>query len=181
MISPLDIRQQQFGRSLRGYDTDEVKAYLKSLAQEWEKVLEDNKRLQMELNGAKANMKRFEDMEAMLHKTLLQAEETSKTTIEQAKAEAELIRKKASQEADDVLSSIKQRQFEMHQKVLDLEQKHNSMVRNLQRLLSGHLDELKAYEKNAASTKTESPTNHTLPKAEPPKSQNLADDIAKEL
>ena len=42
-ITPIEIRQKVFEKKLRGYDKDEVQAFLQSLSNEWERVLDENK------------------------------------------------------------------------------------------------------------------------------------------
>ena len=42
-ITPLEIRQKTFEKVFRGYEKDEVNAYLQSLSMEWERMLDENK------------------------------------------------------------------------------------------------------------------------------------------
>ena len=51
-ITPLDIRQKTFEKNFRGYEKDEVNAFLLTLSQEWERVLDENKecRIKLEVN-----------------------------------------------------------------------------------------------------------------------------------
>jgi len=42
-ITPLEIRQKDFEKKMRGYDKDEVNAFLQSLSQEWERTLDETK------------------------------------------------------------------------------------------------------------------------------------------
>ncbi|MFC2125130.1 DivIVA domain-containing protein, partial [Bacteroidota bacterium] len=51
-VTPLEIRQKSFEKVFRGYDKDEVEAFLLILSQEWEKVLDENKSLRMNLDKA---------------------------------------------------------------------------------------------------------------------------------
>ena len=44
-ITPLDVRKQEFRKAVRGYDSDEVRGFLATLAEEYEVVLVDNKNL----------------------------------------------------------------------------------------------------------------------------------------
>ena len=39
-ITPLEIRQKNFEKKLRGYDKDEVSAFLLSLSNEWERLVD---------------------------------------------------------------------------------------------------------------------------------------------
>ena len=42
-ITPLEIRQKTFEKNIRGFDKDEVNAFLISLSSEWEKLLDEIK------------------------------------------------------------------------------------------------------------------------------------------
>ena len=44
-ITPLEIRQKAFEKNFRGYNQDEVNAFLQTLSQEWERVGDENKEL----------------------------------------------------------------------------------------------------------------------------------------
>ena len=44
-ITPLDVRKQEFRKAVRGLDADEVQAFLATVADEYEFVLTDNKKL----------------------------------------------------------------------------------------------------------------------------------------
>ena len=48
-ITPLDARKQEFPKAFRGYDCDEVRAFLNTVADEYEAVLLDNKQLREHL------------------------------------------------------------------------------------------------------------------------------------
>ena len=50
-ITPLDIRQKTFEKNFRGYEKDEVNAFLLSLSQEWERIVDENKELRIKLES----------------------------------------------------------------------------------------------------------------------------------
>ena len=51
-ISPLDIRQQQFTvRTFRGFDSQEVDAFLDDVAEDYEAVLKENALLKEQVAG----------------------------------------------------------------------------------------------------------------------------------
>ncbi len=45
-ITALDIRKQEFARSFRGYDADEVDSFLQVIAAGWQEVVDDLRRSQ---------------------------------------------------------------------------------------------------------------------------------------
>ncbi|MEO0640358.1 MAG: DivIVA domain-containing protein, partial [Bacteroidota bacterium] len=82
MITPIEIRQQSFKRALRGYDKDEVDAFLLALSQEWEHQLEAYRSLKEELEKTQSKYNTLKEVEDILHKTLMQAEQSSRDALE---------------------------------------------------------------------------------------------------
>ena len=56
-ITPLEIRQKSFERNFRGYDKEEVDAFLASLSQEWERISEEHKESRYKLELAEKEAK----------------------------------------------------------------------------------------------------------------------------
>lgn len=106
-ITPLEIRQKSFEKNFRGYDKDEVSSFLVSLSQEWEKIMDEKKELQMKLEQAQKESAKLRDVEDSLFRTLRAAEDTGANMIEQANKTAELILKEAQMNADAMISEAK--------------------------------------------------------------------------
>lgn len=99
-ITPLDIRQKTFEKKIRGYDKDEVAAFLSYLSQEWEKLVEEKNALRLKYEQAEKEASKLREVEQSLFKTLKTAEDTGASIIEQANKTAELILKEAQMNAD---------------------------------------------------------------------------------
>ncbi|BDD03822.1 DivIVA domain-containing protein [Aureibacter tunicatorum] len=99
-VTPLEIRQKSFERVFRGYDKEEVEAYLQSLSQEWERLLDKNKELNMKLENAQKELEKLHEVESSLFKTLKTAEDTSQNILNQANQKAALKIKEATMEAE---------------------------------------------------------------------------------
>ena len=106
-ITPLEIRQKDFEKKLRGYDKDEVNAFLLSLSNEWERVIEDNKELNLKLRQSEKEVEKLREVESSLYKTLKTAEETGANVIDQANKAAELHMKDTQMNAEALLSESK--------------------------------------------------------------------------
>lgn len=106
-ITPLEIRQQEFEKKLRGYDKDEVNAFLLSLSNEWERVLDQNKELTIKLQQAEKEVEKLRQVESSLYKTLKTAEDTGANMIDQANKAAELHMKETQMNAEGLLSEAK--------------------------------------------------------------------------
>jgi cell division initiation protein len=106
-ITPLEIRQKSFERVLRGYDKDEVNAFLQSLSQEWERNLDDVKELRIKLEATEREVSKLREVESSLFKTLKTAEDTGASVIEQANKTAELILRENQINADAMIREAK--------------------------------------------------------------------------
>jgi len=106
-ITPLEIRQKTFERTLRGYDKDEVNAFLQSLSQEWERTIDESKELRFKLDATEREVSKLREVESSLFKTLKAAEDTGANVIEQANKTAELILRENQLNADALISEAK--------------------------------------------------------------------------
>ena len=69
-ITPLEIRQKEFEKKMRGYDKDEVNAFLQSLSQEWERTLDETKEMRIRLETTEREVNKLREVESSLFKTL---------------------------------------------------------------------------------------------------------------
>lgn len=108
-ITPLEIRQKSFEKKMRGYDKDEVNAFLQSLSQEWERTLDETKEMRIRLETTEREVNKLREVESSLFKTLKTAEDTGASVIEQANKTAELILRENQMNADAVINEAKRR------------------------------------------------------------------------
>lgn len=101
-VTPLEIRQKSFERTLRGYDKDEVNAFLLSLSQEWERMMDEVKELRAKLDASDREVAKLREVETSLFKTLKTAEDTGANVIEQANKAAELHLREAQMSAEAI-------------------------------------------------------------------------------
>jgi len=108
-ITPLEIRQKEFEKGFRGYDKDEVSAFLNSLSIEWERLNDQCKELKYKLESAENEVKKLREVENSLYKTLKTAEDTGTNMIDQATRTAELHMKETEMKADGLMNEAKSR------------------------------------------------------------------------
>ncbi|GHB71802.1 DivIVA domain-containing protein [Persicitalea jodogahamensis] len=108
-ISPIDIRQHTFEKGFRGYDIDDVNAFLNSLSQEWERVMNENKMLKMQLEIAEKELNKLRDVEMTLFRTLKTAEDTSTKITEQANKAAEKYLEESRRKTDETIAETRRK------------------------------------------------------------------------
>jgi cell division initiation protein len=106
-ITPLDIRQKTFEKNFRGYEKDEVNAFLLTLSQEWERVLDENKECRIKLEATEREVSKLREVESSLYKTLKTAEDTGANVIDQARRTAELHLRESQLKADAMINEAK--------------------------------------------------------------------------
>jgi len=108
-ITPLEIRQKTFEKIFRGYDKDEVTEFLILLSQEWEKINDEKKMLEMRYEQSQKESEKLRQVEGSLFRTLKSAEDTGATIIEEANKTAELIINEARMKAEALKADAEKR------------------------------------------------------------------------
>jgi cell division initiation protein len=119
-ITPLDVRKQEFRRAVRGFDCDEVRAFLTTLADEYEAVLVDNKQIRERVMAQEDKIAEYKTMERTLRDTLMTAEKLMQETRETANKEGEIIIQGAHQKAKSILEECRMRTEELRREIVGL-------------------------------------------------------------
>jgi len=102
-LTAMDVEQQEFTRKVRGYDPDEVKLYLKSVAEEIERLNLENATVREEMGQLRERLEDYRQRERMLQDTLLTAQRMAEEHRENSRVESELLVKEARIKAERLL------------------------------------------------------------------------------
>ena len=108
-ISAIEIRKHTFEKIFRGYDPDEVDAFLNSLSQEWERFASENSLLKMQLEYAEKELSKLKDIESTLFRTLKAAEDTSRLIEKEANENAEIRIEESKTAANNLVAEAEAR------------------------------------------------------------------------
>ena len=98
-ISPLDIRKHEFSKIFRGYDPEEVAAFLELVSSESEALIRELSQLKERLAGTSEQLANYHDIESTLRETLLSAQRAREDTLQTAKKQADVIVREAEVKA----------------------------------------------------------------------------------
>lgn len=146
MITPIEIRQHTFRKTLRGFDKEEVMNFLSSLSIEWERVLEDFKRTKTELDKTNAEFSRVKEIESAIHETLFQAKETTKAKLENAQQEAELKVQEAEVNAKGIIKKAFDDRNRVEMQINELINRRNEILQQLKTYLQAQSERLQTFE-----------------------------------
>lgn len=147
-ITPLDVRKQEFRKAVRGLDADEVYAFLATVADEYEVVLTDNKKLRDRVIELDEKVGEYRNMEKTLRDTLLTAERVMTEARQNARKEADLILRDAQMKASQEVSGINGRVESLHQQMRELRGHRDSYLARLQSLSEAQLGLIDSYRKD---------------------------------
>jgi cell division initiation protein len=119
-ILPMDIQRQSFRQKLRGFDPEEVRAYLAIVAEEVAALQGERDRMDQEVQNLKGLLDEHRQREVILKNTLLTAQRVSEEIKENARKQAENVVKEAEMQGDRLLELAQDRAHEVERSILDL-------------------------------------------------------------
>jgi cell division initiation protein len=138
-ITPLDIQQKQFPMKLRGFDVEEVYAFLEIVREEMEDLLRDNASLKENVQRLESQIKEYRDMETTLRETLMTAQQMVEDYKTNARKEAELLLKEAELKSDSIMKEAQEKVIKIHEDVVDLKGIRRHFKEEVRRLVESHL------------------------------------------
>lgn len=138
-ITPLDIQQKQFPIKFRGFDVEEVYAFLEVIREEMEELLRENAGLKENVQRSETQIKEYRDMETTLRETLMTAQQMVEEYKVNARKEAELVIREAEFKADGILKEAHERVIKVHEDITDMKGIRRHFKEELKRLIENHL------------------------------------------
>ncbi len=109
-ITPMDIEQQEFTKSFRGYNEEEVDDFLDKIVKDYEELINENVRLNEEIERMQEKLKEFSEIEETLRSALLNAQKSAEEMKGRVESEAKIIIEKAELEAKSLKQQVFQRE-----------------------------------------------------------------------
>lgn len=145
-LTPLDIKKQEFSRGLRGYEAEEVEAFLQMVSEQWEEMLDEVRRKDEEIRDLEGKLAHYEKVEEALQEALQTARETSKKSIENAEQKASLMLERAEARADDIKRDAELELHQVKRETSKLNSRKSEIVTRLRAFLMSELELLASYE-----------------------------------
>src|SRR5438445_13383639 len=131
-LTPLEIQKQIFARKLKGFDPDEVRAYLHMVAEEIERLVRDVDRLSRENVMLREELEDHNQRERILKDTLLSAQKVSEEVKANARKEAQLIVKDAELLSERLVMQAMARVADLESAIQDLQVERRAARNKLQ-------------------------------------------------
>jgi len=141
--TPADIRNQDFKRSFRGYDPADVAAFLEMVAMDVEELLKAQQDRSDRIIELETSLKDYKSMEKAIQQTLMQAQETSGRSIENARKEAQLLLQESELKAAQMLDKARNDLTHLKENITILKARKDAILSRLKMLLHSELELIK--------------------------------------
>jgi cell division initiation protein len=139
-FTPLDIKKQEFKRTMRGFDPEEVNTFLEMVAEEFETLHREKNRLDDETLKLRTQLHDYQEVERTLKQTLMNAQESMQLSRDNSKREADLIMREAELQAEKIVDDARRRLAELKNELLVVRAQKDSFARRLRHLLESQLE-----------------------------------------
>ncbi|MFC1606653.1 DivIVA domain-containing protein [Candidatus Latescibacterota bacterium] len=144
-ISPLDIRKHEFKKVIRGFDVDEVTAFLDMISVEYENMIRENALMNEKVANLDTQLKKYRDIESTLRETLLSAQKAREDTISSAKRQSEVIIREAEVKAAAIIEDGRNTLSRLKNSFHELKIQKDSYLTKIKALTKAQLDMLEQY------------------------------------
>src|SRR6185436_7412338 len=126
-VSPLDLRQQHFQSSFRGFNRVEVASFLQAVAEDYEQALRETDRLRQDLSRTEAVLNEHREHERSLKTTLMAAQKLAEDIKANAEDEAKRIMREAQGRSDLLLDKTQARLEDIQREIDGLKLKRRDV------------------------------------------------------
>lgn len=102
MITPFEIENKEFARSVRGYKAEEVDEFLDIIILDLQKLLVENEKMKENIQSLEADLAQYKKSETSVLNTLESAKKLMNDISESAEKRAEIIIRNAQMEAESI-------------------------------------------------------------------------------
>ncbi len=158
-ITPLDIRKQEFGRKMRGYDPEEVHGFLERVASALEEANAAVATLEERMKEAEGRLGHYRLIEQNLQDAAVTVQKSLDETKRLAEKEAELIVRDAHSRAEKEAASLQDRIQHLQSDIATLEMQRTNFLVRLRAVVRSQGDLIEAMELEASLGKPHTDRN----------------------
>jgi len=137
-VAPSDLYDAEFKRSLVGFSPDEVKAFMASVGDELERLIEQNRRLRFQVEQLQDQLGEYRRTEESLKNALVSSEKLRSEILDEAKREAELLVDEARLEAKQLYQDAEKTREKIKQEIARLALQKERFKAEFGALLDAH-------------------------------------------
>jgi len=144
-ITPLDILQKRFQRALRGYDRQEVEAFLALVASEFEGLVRNAQALRADVTRMDEEIAEFRSRERALQETMVTAQKACEDIRESARKEAEITLAEAELQGEKIVQAAHGKFLKIADDITELKRQRSAFEAQVRAVVESHGKLLEAF------------------------------------
>ncbi|MBK8380390.1 MAG: DivIVA domain-containing protein [Ignavibacteria bacterium] len=148
IISPKDIKKNDFKKNFRGYDPNEVDAFLETVSLRYERLFEENSMLSEKVKSLTSDVDVYKENESTLQKAIVKTQDMSEEIIANAKKRAENIIKEAELNSQKVMQEVDKDIMTKKQELEEMKLRNDKLVEDVKLFFLEKLNEMDEFIKN---------------------------------
>jgi cell division initiation protein len=137
-LTALDIQQQQFKTRLRGFDVQEVDAFLEQMARAFEELQGENQQLRERIDRLEHENRGFHQREDTFKRVMLNSQKVIEQMKKNAQKSAELLLAEAEVKAEKIVSGAHNRLGRLHEEIAELRRQRMQLEVQLRTIIESH-------------------------------------------
>jgi cell division initiation protein len=143
-LTALDIQQQRFKTRMRGFDVQEVDAFLEQIARAFEELQRENQALRERIERLEHENRGFHQREDTFKRVMLNSQKVIEQMKKNARKSAELILAEAEVKAEKIVSGAHNRLGRLHEDIAELKRQRMQIEVQLRAIIESHAKLLEA-------------------------------------
>ena len=148
ILSSKDIKKRDFKKSLRGFDTDEVEAFLETVSSHYEKLLVENRNQAYMIKSLLQDIDIYKENELNLHKAIIKSQDLGEEIVANAKKKSDNIIREAELDSRTIRQELENEILGKRQELEEIKQKNEKTFDDLRNFLQDKVSELDEFFKN---------------------------------
>jgi cell division initiation protein len=140
MITPLDIQNKEFSKGVRGYKEEEVDSFLDLITLDFEKLMQDNRRLKESIGVLTAEVERYRGAENAVLETLEAAKALMGDISASAEKRAEILLRNAEMDAERIQREARESVERLTEESVNLRNRLGMFKNRFKSLLEAELE-----------------------------------------
>lgn len=145
-LTALDIRKQEFSRTLRGYDPDEVDSFIEVISDQWKEMVDELKRDNDRISELELKLEHYHKVEEALEEALQTARTSARQTIVQADIKAKKIIEAAEEDAEKITRDARDHRRDIKREAAKFSVRRKEIVAKLRAFLLSEMEMLAHYD-----------------------------------
>jgi DivIVA domain-containing protein len=152
-LTPLDIRKQEFRKTLRGYDPLSVEDFQMRVADALERAMRERQVLEERVSALTDQLRVFREREKAMNEALVAAQQLRQDSRAAAEREGQVILREAEANAKRLLDEARSAEAAVKVKMAETERQFQQYMGGFRALLERQLAELRALDGGGGSQK----------------------------